>query len=95
MNGKRVIKNVMSLVSAAETNDESTQDVSAYMRINDLSQILRASWHQANDDVFTSGFAGVQCCTMVLANIVRACILSLQYWSINTLNSNMIVGDQI
>lgn len=80
---------------AVETNEESTNDASAYMKINDFSRIVRASWHQGNDVIFTSGFAGVQCCAMALANILRACILSPQYWSTNILNLNMITGDQI
>jgi len=32
---------------------------------------------------------------MVLANILRARILSPQHWSTNVLNLNMIMGDQI
>ncbi|GFV65002.1 uncharacterized protein TNCV_763441 [Trichonephila clavipes] len=61
----------------------------AYLRINDFSRIVRASWHQANDRVFISGFAGVQCCAMVLANILRAYIPSPKHWSTNELNLNM------
>ncbi|GFR06815.1 ATP-dependent DNA helicase [Trichonephila clavata] len=80
---------------AEETNDEATEDTSAYMRINDCSRIVRASWHQANDSIFISGFSGVQCCAMVLANILRAYILSPQHWSTNDLNLNMISSDQI
>lgn len=80
---------------AVETNEESTNDASAYMKINDLSRKVRVSWHQGNDVIFTSGFAGVQCCAMALANILRACILSPQHWSTNVLNLNMIICDQI
>ncbi|GIY78098.1 uncharacterized protein CEXT_566231 [Caerostris extrusa] len=65
------------------------------MEISDSSIIVRASWHKGNDLIFTSGFAGIQCCAMALANILRDSILSPQYWSTNMLNLNMITGDQI
>ncbi|KAG8319249.1 hypothetical protein J6590_095913 [Homalodisca vitripennis] len=78
---------------AVETNEEPTENASAYMSISDCSRIICASWHQGNDLIFTSGFAGVQCCAMALANILRACVLSPQNWSTN--NLNMITGDQI
>lgn len=58
-----------------------------------MSRIVRASWIQANQEVFTSGYAGVQCCAMVLANIVRASILPPCKWFINTPYENMIEGD--
>ncbi|GFR18851.1 gamma-glutamylaminecyclotransferase [Trichonephila clavata] len=80
---------------AEESNGEATVDTSAYMRSNDFSRIVRASWHQANDSIFISGFAGVQCCAMVLVNILRAYILSPQHWSTNDLNLNMISSDHI
>ncbi|KAL4721735.1 hypothetical protein ACJJTC_014268 [Scirpophaga incertulas] len=45
-----------------------------------LQRIIRASWHQGDYDVFTSGYAGVQCSAMSLANIVRTAILSPNQW---------------
>ncbi|XP_044597317.1 uncharacterized protein LOC123273901 [Cotesia glomerata] len=78
-----------------KTSEEPTEETSAYMSISDSSRIVRASWHQGNDAIFTSGFAGVQCCAMALSNILRASILTPQHWSTNTLNLNMIIGDQI
>lgn len=80
---------------AVETNEEPTEDTSAYMRISDFSRIVRASWRQGNDVIFTSGFAGVQCCAMALSSILRASILTPQHWSTNTLNMNMNTCDQI
>lgn len=80
---------------AVETADDPTVNASDYMKISDSSRIIRASWHQGNNLIFTSGFAGVQCCAMALANILRACILPPHYWSTNILNLNMITGDQI
>lgn len=32
-----------------------------FISINDVARIIRASWHQGDHSVFTSGFAGVQC----------------------------------
>lgn len=61
------------------------QNKQDFIQINDLSRILQASWHQANVEVFTSGFAGVQCCAIAMSNIIRASITSLQQWSKNTL----------
>ncbi|GIY31477.1 ATP-dependent DNA helicase [Caerostris extrusa] len=84
-----------SVEIAVETNEEPTGDASAYVEISDSSRIIHASWHQGNDLMFTSGFAGVQCCAMTLANILRASILSPQYWSTNILNLNMLTSDQI
>ncbi|KAK4872351.1 hypothetical protein RN001_014380 [Aquatica leii] len=72
---------------AVEINEEPTGDASPYMEISDSSRIVRASWHQGNELIFTSGFAGVQFCAMALVNILRACILSF--------NLNMTIGDQI
>ncbi|GBP80546.1 hypothetical protein EVAR_39416_1 [Eumeta japonica] len=56
---------------AVETTEDPTVNASDYMKLNDSSRIVRASWHQGNDLIFTSGFAGVQCCAMALANILR------------------------
>ena len=77
-----------------EVIDKEHQD-NFYKKINGVSRILRASWSQDNRDVFTSGYAGVQCCAMTLANIVRAFVYPPQNWSTNTLDMNMIEGDRI
>ena len=65
------------------------------MQINNVARIVRASWNQNNQAVFTSGYAGVQCCAMALANIIRAYIYPPKQWSTNTLDVNMFQGDQI
>ncbi|KAG5680059.1 hypothetical protein PVAND_009589 [Polypedilum vanderplanki] len=51
-----------------------------------VSRILRASWHQANLNVFPE-FGGTQCFAMVLANIVRAVILPPSRWTKNILEA--------
>lgn len=71
------------------------QQTSFYISINNVSRILRASWHQGNMAIFTSPYAGVQCCAMVLANIVRASVISPSTWTNNTLDRNMIEGDNM
>ena len=63
---------------------------SAYVPIG-FSRIVRASLHQAND-IFISGFAGIQCAAMVLTNIVRA---TIGRWNTLAINRNMIEGDSI
>ncbi|GIY04090.1 uncharacterized protein CDAR_106671 [Caerostris darwini] len=79
---------------AVETNEEPTGDASANMETSDSSRIVRVSWHQGNDLIFTPGFAGVQWCATALVNILRTSTLSPQYWSTNIFNLN-ITGDQI
>ncbi|KAG5680198.1 hypothetical protein PVAND_009723 [Polypedilum vanderplanki] len=92
-------------VIPAETNQQqnttepiaasSTQ--SAYVSTDkkkNVSRILRASWHQANLNVFPE-FGGTQCFAMVLANIVQAAILPPSRWTKNILDENMIEGDSI
>ncbi len=54
---------------------------------------MRASWVQSDVGIFNNGYAGVQCLTMVLANIVRAAIFPRKSWTTNILNENMIEGD--
>ena len=80
---------------AVETSEEPSEGASAYMSINEFARIVRSSWHQGNDTIFISGYAGVQCCAMALSNILRASVLIPRRWSTNTLNLNMITGDQI
>ncbi|GBM01464.1 hypothetical protein AVEN_209285-1 [Araneus ventricosus] len=78
-----------------EIDDKATDAPtrSAYMRINDLSRIVRASWNQRNEQIFQSGHAGYQCFAMVVANLIRAAILPPSQWDTNVLNRNMIEGD--
>ncbi|KAG5674476.1 hypothetical protein PVAND_004445 [Polypedilum vanderplanki] len=82
------------------TNESTTAEPStrsAYVPIDkkkNVSRILRASWHQANLNVFPE-FGGTQCFAMVLANIVRAAILPPSRWTKNILDENMIEGDSI
>jgi hypothetical protein len=81
-----------ALVSAVE---DATNAYGAYTVINNTTRILRASWHQGNNQVFNSSHAGSKCCAMVLANITRAAILSPHSWTNNILNINMLEGDAI
>ncbi|GFQ90532.1 uncharacterized protein TNCT_6071 [Trichonephila clavata] len=82
---------------AEETNGEATEDTRAYMRMNDFSRIVRASWHQANDSLFISGFAGVQCCAMgcKVRNGEKFCGLSCrrEWIVIRAKNFNVIKND--
>lgn len=64
------------------------------MLISNKSRIVRASWNQSHSGVFTAGYAGIQCCMMALANIVRVSIITSHGWSTNTLDMNMIEGDR-
>ncbi|GFR28771.1 hypothetical protein TNCT_216051 [Trichonephila clavata] len=57
---------VSAVGEAANTND-------AYKITNNSIRILRASWHQGNNQVFNTNHAGSQCCAMVFT---RAAILS-------------------
>lgn len=54
----------------------------AYIPINNLSRIVRASWHQGNDKILTSGYAGVQYLLMDLTNIVFQCHLGWRWYYI-------------
>lgn len=76
-----------------DNTTEQRDQTSAYVSIGEASRIVRASWHQGNDSIFRSGYAGVQCCAMVLANIVRAAILPPSRWNTLTLDKNMVEGD--
>lgn len=66
-----------------------------FISINGVARIIRALWHQGDHSVFTSGFSGVQCSAMSLANIVRAAILNPSRWDVNILNANMLEGDSL
>ncbi|CAG5001922.1 unnamed protein product [Parnassius apollo] len=75
---------------ASERNENEIRN--AFIPINNVARIIRASWHQGDYNVFTSRYAGVQCSAMALANIVRAAILSPNQWDVNILNANMLAG---
>ncbi|VVC96008.1 unnamed protein product, partial [Leptidea sinapis] len=75
---------------ASERNENEIRN--AFIPINNVARIIRASWHQGDYNVFTSRYAGVQCSAMSLANIVRAAILSPNQWHFNILNANMLAG---
>jgi hypothetical protein len=66
-----------------------------YVQANSVSKILRSSWHQGDLDIFPDTRAGKQCCAMVLANILRARILSPNLWSKSVLDHNLLEGDEI
>ncbi|KAL3271802.1 hypothetical protein HHI36_022272 [Cryptolaemus montrouzieri] len=78
---------------ASERNENEIRN--AFIPINNVARIIRASWHQGDYNVFTSRYAGVQCSAMSLANIVRAAILSPNQWDVNILNANMLAGDSL
>lgn len=68
--------------------------------IKESTRTLLASWHREVVKFFTPGLAGMLCCAMLLANIVRASVLTphAQYWyltSTNTLDDNMLEGELI
>lgn len=66
-----------------------------YVAINNVSRDLRASWNQSTSSIFTSAYAGVQCCAMALANVVRALIHTPNQWNQSILDQNLIAGDDI
>ncbi|GFR21146.1 ATP-dependent DNA helicase [Trichonephila clavata] len=75
--------------------EKQTNTNDAYKMINNSIRVLRASWHQGNNQVFNTNHAGSQCCAMVLANITRAAILAPHSWTNNILNTYMLEGDAI
>ncbi|GFQ72034.1 ATP-dependent DNA helicase [Trichonephila clavata] len=89
-NNQALLENatVSAVGEATNTND-------AYKMINNSIRVLRASWHQGNNQVFNTNHAGSQCCAMVLANITRAAILAPHSWTNSILNTNMLEGDAI
>ncbi|CAG9799443.1 unnamed protein product [Chironomus riparius] len=91
----RLNQNDLIREQQAEEESGQNQETSAYKEIGTSSRILRASWHQGNESMFTSGYAGVQCAAMVLANIVRAVIIPPNQWTKLMLDGNMIAGDEI
>ncbi|CAG5055549.1 unnamed protein product [Parnassius apollo] len=78
---------------ASERNENEIRN--AFIPINNVARIIRASWHQGDYNVFTLRYASVQCSAMSLANIVRAAILSPNQWDVNILNANMLAGDSL
>jgi hypothetical protein len=81
--------------NAIQVQNANAPNQNVFKRISDTSRILRASWHQGRDLIFTSGHAGIQCFSMVIANIVRAAILPPNRWNKNIINQNMIAGDNL
>lgn len=78
-----------------EPDDEPTDasTLSAYVQINNLSRILRASWNKGNEEIFGSGHAGHQCFAKVVSNLIRATTLPPSQWDKNVLNQNLTKGD--
>jgi len=74
-------------------NNQPTENL--YVAINNVSRVLRASWNQSTSSIFTSAYAGVQCCAMALANVVRASIHTPNQWNQSILDQNLIAGDDI
>ncbi|GBN09196.1 hypothetical protein AVEN_184281-1 [Araneus ventricosus] len=90
-----LVQPAVAVQEQEEHEIEVHQRDNVYMHVNDVSRIIKASWHQADETIFTSGSAGVQCLGMVLANIVRASILERNRWTSTTLSENMIEDDDI
>ncbi|KAK2710518.1 hypothetical protein QYM36_011897 [Artemia franciscana] len=82
---------------SVEQNEDANplQIQSAYIPITSTSRIIYASSNQANSDTFTFGYAGVQCFTMALANIIRAALFHPTNWNSNVLDENMVSGEKI
>ncbi|GFQ76382.1 ATP-dependent DNA helicase [Trichonephila clavata] len=97
INNENAQNNNQALLEPATVSavGEATNTNDAYKMINNLIHVLRASWHQGNNQVFNTNHAGSQCCAMVLANITRAAILAPHSWTNNILNTNMLEGDAI
>ncbi|CAG9773736.1 unnamed protein product [Ceutorhynchus assimilis] len=76
-----------------QTETEHIRDT-AFVAISASSRILRASWHQGNEQIFHL-YPGMQCCAMVIANIVRAAFVDPNSWTNNILNENMLEGDNM
>lgn len=65
-------------VATAQPQQESMLNIKknwhTYMPINEAFRIACASWYQGNDKVFTSGKAGVQFCSLLLGDTIKATI---------------------
>lgn len=55
--------------SLRSTENFERGEISSYVRINDISRIARASWHQGSE-IFLSRYRGIQCCAMAVASII-------------------------
>ncbi|GFY78119.1 uncharacterized protein TNIN_62051 [Trichonephila inaurata madagascariensis] len=89
---------VQPLIAVREQEErevEAHQRGNVYMHVNDVSRIIRAPWHQADETIFTPGSAGMQYLGMVLENIVRASILAPNRWTTTTLSENIVEGNNI
>ncbi|GFR03235.1 ATP-dependent DNA helicase [Trichonephila clavata] len=97
INNENAQNNNQALLETATVSavGEATNTNDAYKMINNSIRVLRASWHQGNNQVFNTNHAVSQCCAMVLANITRAAILAPHSWTNNILNTNMLEGDAI
>ncbi|GBM63459.1 hypothetical protein AVEN_260895-1 [Araneus ventricosus] len=73
----KVIKSPDQQQRPNEPDDHATDAPtrSVYMRINDLSRIVRGFWNQRNEEIFQPGHAGHQCFAMVVANLISTDIL--------------------
>lgn len=65
-----------------------------YGYIGPVSRIIRASYNQGDNDAFESRYAGVQCCAMALAAIVRAQLSPPSEWKRDVLNDILMFGDE-
>lgn len=73
INDENVQNNNQTLLEPATESavGQATNANGAYSVISNSLRVLRASWHQGNNQVFNTNHAGSQCCAMVLANITR------------------------
>jgi hypothetical protein len=78
----------INIEPALDENVEQRPMIS-YKLISPGLKILRGSYHQGSN-IFNDNYVGVQFCAMVLANIIRASILSPNLWSTNVVNENLI-----
>lgn len=58
-------------------------------------KITRASFHQADPDVFPRSSAGVQCCAMSLAFIILSSSVDTTKWNADHLNNILLAGNDI
>ncbi|KAJ8685141.1 hypothetical protein QAD02_020934 [Eretmocerus hayati] len=72
------------------------QSESNYYRVlNEVSSILRVSWNYCDSLVFNPNNLGRQSCTMSLANIIQATIVTPDGWNVCEVDSNMLTGDRM
>jgi Helitron helicase-like domain at N-terminus len=89
-------KNVhLDILDAVRVEQPSEVSVSEYRNINDESRILRGSWNQASKIFNSHNFAGVQCCAMALAFILKSTLLPPSNWNANSYNDVMLRGNDL